>query len=189
MAAISSLCVYCGSRSKVDEAFISGARQLGAIMADQNIGLVYGGGSIGLMGIIAREVLAGGGKVCGVIPNYLNQLEVGLKEATELVIVNSMHERKQIMFERADAFVAMPGGTGTLDELIEIITWRQLGLHDKPVVLLNINGYWNNLIALFDQFIDQGFASPHIRDLYNIVDRVEDVLPAAAEQNTAQDQG
>jgi uncharacterized protein (TIGR00730 family) len=157
MALLNSLCVYCGANDGADPAYATAARALGRAMAVNGIGLVYGGGSIGLMGILARAVLAGGGKVTGIIPQFLRDREVMLKEATELVVTADMHERKRIMFERADAFVALPGGLGTLEEVVEIATWAQLERHAKPVLMVNISGFWDPLIALFRRMAEDGF--------------------------------
>jgi uncharacterized protein (TIGR00730 family) len=157
MTTLTSLCVYCGSNDGADPAYAAAARALGRAMADKGIGLVYGGGSIGLMGILARTVLASGGRVTGIIPQFLKDREVMLKEASELVVTTDMHERKRIMAERADAFVALPGGLGTLEEVVEIATWAQLERHAKPVLMVNIGGFWDSLIALFRRMTDDGF--------------------------------
>jgi uncharacterized protein (TIGR00730 family) len=157
MAILTNLCVYCGANDGADPAYATASRALGQTMAANNVGLVYGGGSIGLMGILARAVLDGGGKVTGIIPQFLKDREVMLKEATELVVTTDMHERKRIMFERADAFVALPGGLGTLEEIVEIATWAQLDRHAKPVLMVNIGGFWDPLIALFQRMTDDGF--------------------------------
>src|SRR5436305_2108689 len=146
MATLTSLCVYCGSNDGTDPAYATAARALGRVMAERGIGLVYGGGSIGLMGILARTVLANGGRVTGIIPQFLKDREVMLKEATELVVTKDMHERKAIMAERADAFVALPGGLGTLEEVVVIATWAQLERHHKPVPMVNVGGFWDSLI-------------------------------------------
>jgi uncharacterized protein (TIGR00730 family) len=157
MAYLQSLCVYCGSNDGADPTYAAAARELGQAMAAKGIRLVYGGGSIGLMGIVARAVLADGGKVTGIIPQFLKDREVMLKEASELVVTTDMHERKRIMAERSDAFVALPGGLGTLEEVVEIATWAQLDRHAKPVLMVNLNGFWDSLIALFRRMTDDGF--------------------------------
>lgn len=180
MAEIKSICVYCGSRNGVDPGHVEAARKLGALMAQAGIELVYGGGRIGLMGVVADAVLAGGGRVCGVIPHHLQNVEVGHQGLTELHVVDSMHVRKQMMFERSDAFVVLPGGIGTLDETFEMITWRQLRLHDRPVVVVDIAGYWQPYIQMIDHIIGQGFAGQEIRRLYDVVDTAEAVLPLLA---------
>jgi hypothetical protein len=157
MAYLKSLCVYCGSNDGADPAYAAAARMLGQAMAANGVRLVYGGGSIGLMGIVARAVLAEGGKVTGIIPQFLKDREVMLKEASELVVTADMHERKRIMAERADAFVALPGGLGTLEEIVEIAPWAQLERHAKPVLMVNLGGFWDSLIDLFRRMTDDGF--------------------------------
>jgi uncharacterized protein (TIGR00730 family) len=180
MADISAICVYCGSSLGHDTRYRESAATLGRLIAEAGIRLVYGGGNIGLMGVTADAVLNAGGRVTGVIPEDLKRAELAHPDLHELLIVNSMHERKRAMFERADAFVALPGGPGTLDETIEMITWRQLGLHGKPVVIVDDGGYWQPLIDLFEHTITQGFARDGFRGLFMVVKDVEDVLPALA---------
>ena len=172
-----SICVYCGAAKGVDPAHRAAAERLGKLMAENGIRLVFGGGHVGMMGIIADAVMSNGGEVIGVIPKHLDDIEVGHQNLTELHIVDSMHTRKHKMFELSDSFVVMPGGLGTLDETFEIITWRQLGLHDKPVVLVNNNNYWEPFRALVDHIIDGGYARENCRDLFTIVDSIDDVLP------------
>src|SRR5436190_18581207 len=145
MPQIRSLCVYCGSSSAVDEKYRAAATELGASLAAAGIELVYGGGGVGLMGLLADAVLAGGGRVIGIIPGALRDAELAHEGASELVIVGNMHERKRLMAERADAFAVLPGGIGTLDETFEILTWRHLGLHDKPIYIVDVAGYWRPL--------------------------------------------
>ena len=181
MTRVKSVCVYCGSLSGTAPAYRESARKLGQILAKSRIGLVYGGGSIGLMGILADAVLAAGGEVTGIIPGHLHKSEIGHKGATRLVVVGSMHERKQKMFELADAFAILPGGLGTIEEAMEIITWRQLGLHDKPIFLIDAANYWAPLVALFDHVIAQGFARKEARDLFRLLPRAEDLPAALAE--------
>lgn len=182
MTSIRSVCVFCGSRTGRDPAYRSIARQLGDSLAKAGIRLVYGGGSIGLMTIVADAVLAAGGEAVGVIPEFLDRIEVGHKALTRLDVVDSMHTRKAAMFEQSDAFVVLPGGIGTLDETIEIITWRQLGLHDKPILLVNHEGYWATFLALIDHVVAEDFARPSTRDLYAVVDDVRQVLSALTSQ-------
>ena len=153
------VCVYCGSRDGDDPAFARAAEEIGAGIAARGMGLVYGAGDVGLMGRVATATLAGGGPVTGVIPHHLREREIDKSDLTELISVETIHERKMIMFDRADAFIALPGGPGTLDELIELLTWRQLGLHEKPAHLLNLGGYWDPLLALLRNTVDRGFAS------------------------------
>lgn len=155
-----SLCVYCGSSSGVSPAYANDARKLAAAMVDGNIALVYGGGNVGLMGVIADEVLRLGGEATGVIPQALMDKEVGHLNLTRLHIVKDMHERKAMMAELADGFIAMPGGIGTLEELFEVFTWSQLGFHDKPIGLLNVNGFYDGLIAFLGHVVAEGFLRP-----------------------------
>jgi uncharacterized protein (TIGR00730 family) len=175
---IGSLCVFCGSSIRVDEAYRDAAARLGAAIAEQGITLVYGGGKIGLMGVLADAALGAGGRVIGVIPGFLRDLEVAHAGLTELRIVESMHDRKRVMFELADAFVVLPGGFGTLDETIEVVTWRQLGLHDKPVVLVDVNGFWAPLRSLIAAVVGAGFAHPEHADLFATAQTVDGVFTA-----------
>jgi len=157
MADLKSICVYCGSNDGRLPEYKAAAERLGRDMAEANIRLVYGGGSVGLMGIMARSVLAHGGAVTGIIPQFLKDREVMLKEVSELIVTADMHERKRIMFERSDAFVALPGGIGTLEEVIEVMTWAQLDQHEKPILMVNINGFWDPLVDQFKRMTDDGF--------------------------------
>lgn len=157
MSKIEAICVYCGANPGGNGAYLAAARKLGAALAEANIRLVYGGGSLGLMGAVADATLDAGGKVTGIIPQFLADREVMHKGVTDLVVTNDMHERKRKMFEQADAFVALPGGIGTLEELIEMLTWAQLGQHKKPVLLANIEGFWNHLAGLLDHMRQSGF--------------------------------
>ena len=182
MAFIASVCVYCGSSLGANPRHTEAARHLGTQLAAHGIRLVYGGGRIGLMGQIADAVLAGGGQVVGVIPEHLQVQEKGHRGVTELHVVASMHERKNLMFELSDAFVILPGGFGTLDEAFEMLTWRQLKLHDKPILFLNIAGYWTPFARLVDQFIAEGFARESSRQLFAMADSVEDVIPVLLRQ-------
>jgi uncharacterized protein (TIGR00730 family) len=182
MTELRSICVYCGSNTGGDPAFAAAARTLGRAMAESGIRLVYGGGSVGLMGILARTVLSAGGAVTGIIPRFLRDREVMLGEVSDLVVTADMHERKRIMFERADCFLALPGGIGTLEEVVEIMTWAQLDQHAKPIVIANVGGFWEPLIALFRQMAAQGFLSKaflgsHAELPVKFVDRIEDVIP------------
>lgn len=178
MEPISSLCVYCGSAVGADPVYRDSAVRLGRIMAENRIRLVYGGGRVGLMGVVADSVIAHGGTAVGVIPEFLETREVGHRGVSELQIVDSMHSRKNLMFEQSDAFAVLPGGFGTLDEAFEIITWRQLQLHDKPIVLINVADYWRPLLDLADHVIRQGLARPECRDLFTVVSDVDEVLAA-----------
>ncbi len=176
MSSIKKICVYCGSGPGSDPAFVAGARAFGKIMAENGVGLVFGGGSVGLMGELANAVLDHGGEVVGIIPKFLVGREIMLKRA-EIVITRDMHERKQLMFDHADAFVALPGGVGTLEELVEQMTWAQLGQHKKPILIANINGFWNPLCALLDHMEALEFIRPGLTVRYLVADRVEDILP------------
>jgi hypothetical protein len=173
-----SLCVYCGSALGVDSRIAEAARDLGRLLAARHIRLIYGGARIGLMGTLADAALAAGGEVVGIIPGHLDKTELGHRGATELIVVDSMHERKYMMFEESDAFAILPGGLGTLDETFEMLTWRKLGLHDKPIILLDIAGYWRPLLGLIDHVIVQGFAATTDRDLYKVVSTVEELVAA-----------
>ena len=178
MAEISSLCVYCGSRFGARQDYRDSANLLGQEIARRGITLVYGGGHVGLMGTVADAVLAEGGKVIGVIPKHLQDWEVGHKGLTEMNVVDSMHARKQLMFELSDGFVSLPGGIGTLDETFEIMTWRQLRLHDKPLVILDQGGFWQPLEALLQAVIAGGFADQGITAHYTVTQNVEGVFAA-----------
>ena len=178
MAEIKSICVFCGSSSAVAETHKDAARRFGAILAENGVRLIYGGGRVGLMGLVADGAAQAGGEVIGVIPNFLERIEVGNREISELVVTDSMHARKAKMYELADAFVTLPGGLGSLDETFEVITWTQLKLSAKPFVVVNIDGYWQPLLALIDHVVAAGFAKPANRDILQVVDHVEAVLPA-----------
>jgi uncharacterized protein (TIGR00730 family) len=173
---IRRLCVYCGSSIGADPRYREAATALGAGLAAAGIELVYGGGRNGLMGAVADAVLAGGGAAIGVIPRHLQDREVAHLGLSELVIVETMHQRKQAMAERSDAFVALPGGVGTLDETIEILSWRQLGLHDKPIYIVDIGGYWSPLATLFDHVSASGFAAPIVPRLLRFLPDVGTLL-------------
>lgn len=175
---IQTICVYCGSSPGHNPAFAEAARALGRILATAQIGLVYGGGDLGLMGTVARSVLEHGGHVTGIIPGFLSEREHMLSEAQELIVVDDMHTRKQLMFSKSDAFVALPGGLGTLEEFVEQLTWTQLGRHMKPIVLANIDGFWNPLIELFDRMRGETFIRSGLELKMTAADRVEDILPA-----------
>lgn len=160
------LCVYCGSKAGQDAVYSQTAQQLAAVMIDRGQGLVFGGGSVGLMGVMADAILAAGGEVIGVIPQFLATRELLHPGVPDMRVVASMHERKALMAELADGFLALPGGFGTFEELLETITWAQLGLHRKPIGLLNTAGYFDPLVAMFDQAVDVGFLAAHHRGLY-----------------------
>lgn len=162
---LNNICVYCGSSSGADPAFMQGARELADVMADANIGLVYGGASIGVMGEIADRVLQKGGRVCGVIPKALENLEIAHQGLTELLIVEDMHQRKAAMADRSDGFIALPGGLGTLEELFEALTWAQLGMQLKPVGVLNVNSFYERMFDFMDWQVEQGFVRQAHREL------------------------
>ncbi len=176
MTAIHSLAVFCGSRVGINPAYAEAGRTLGAGLAEAGIRLVYGGGRIGIMGVVADAVLAGGGVVFGVIPQFLTRLEVAHEGATEMVVTESMHVRKTRLYTEADAFLIMPGGLGTFDETFEILTWKQLGQHDKPILICNVSGWAGPLVAMIDHAIAQGFAAPESRALFQVIDGVPAVL-------------
>jgi uncharacterized protein (TIGR00730 family) len=180
MAALAAVCVFCGAASGVSPAYAAAAGALGRRLAEQGTTLVYGGGRVGLMGTVADAALAAGGRVVGVIPRALMDREVGHTGLTELHVLASMHERKALMYDRSDAFVALPGGFGTLDELCETLTWGQMGLHAKPCGLLNVNGYWDPLLALFDHAVAEGFVRGAHRALVQVADDPARLLSALA---------
>jgi len=178
MRQVNRLCVYCGSAVGLDHRYHAAATQLGESLAKAGIELVYGGGRIGLMGVLADAVLAGGGRVVGIIPGALRDAELAHDGASELVITASMHDRKRLMAERSDAFAVLPGGIGTLDETFEILTWRHLRLHDKPIFLVDVAGYWRPLRDLLDHIGAQGFAAPVVPRLLTIVPGVAELMTA-----------
>lgn len=169
--------MYCGSGPGNDPAFVESAVALGGAMARAGIALVYGGGNVGLMGTIARAVLDGGGHVTGIIPEFLKARELMIADAQELIVVPDMHTRKRLMYERADAFVALPGGIGTLEELIEQMTWAQLGQHRKPILLANVGGFWRPLLSLLAHMRQSGFIREGLDVHYLVADEIEDVVP------------
>ncbi len=182
MTELRTLCVYCGSSAGNDHAYATAATVVGEAIAAADVQLVYGGGDVGLMGIVARTALAKGARVTGVIPRFLKDREVMLREVTELIVTEDMHERKRIMFDRADAFVALPGGLGTLEEVIEIATWAQLERHAKPIVMVNVGGFWDPLVAQFRRMADDGFLTKeflgeHVALPLTFVDSAEESLP------------
>ena len=186
MGTLTSVCVYCGSGMGADPDHAAAARTLGRQMAQAGIRLVYGGGSVGLMGTTARAVLDAGGTVTGIIPRFLQTRERAMADLTETIVTEDMHERKRLMFEQADAFVALPGGVGTLEELVEQMTWAQLGRHEKPVLIANINGFWDALIALLDHMRRERFIRSDMDVGYLVAKQAEDIVPmlkrAAAER-------
>ena len=185
MSKINKVCVYCGSGPGTDPAYIEAAREFGKILATNRTGLVYGGGAVGMMGALASSVLDHGGEVTGIIPEFLMSREWAQRGTHGLIVTRDLHERKQLMFERADAFVALPGGVGTLEELVEQITWVQLGRHRKPILLANIENFWDPLCALLDHMKKLEFIRGDLNFDLLVADKVEDILPklqAAARQ-------
>ena len=172
-----NVCVYCGSASGDDPRYAEAARALGLALVEADLGLVYGGGNNGLMGMVARTVLEAGGRVTGIIPDFLEKRESMLHDAQDLVIVPDMHTRKRLMFERADAFVALPGGVGTLEELVEQLTWVQLGRHRKPVLIADVGGFWRPLLSLFAHMRDSGFIRRDTEVHYLVSEKIEDIIP------------
>ena len=177
MSKINALCVYCGSSPGTDPAFVEAARTFGKILAENDIRLIYGGGSVGLMGTLAQAVLDHGGEVTGIIPEFLTKRERPRRLSQELIVTPDMHARKRTMFERADGFVALPGGLGTLEEVVEQLTWAQLGRHRKPILIANINGYWDPLLTLVDHMRKVKFVPSALSVDFLVAERVEDILP------------
>jgi len=172
---MNSICVFCGAQNAVPQAHLDMAHNLGLDMAKAGKQLVYGGGDCGLMGAVANGTLEGGGKAIGVFPRSLGRIEVEHRGLTKMYMVDTMHERKQIMYDNADVFVILPGGFGTLDEMFEVITWRQIKIHQKSVIIFNHNGYWDHLITLMDNIIETGFAKPLNRTFYTVVNTKEEL--------------
>lgn len=181
MSKINALCVYCGSGPGSDPAFAAAARAFGKILAENNVRLIYGGGSVGLMGTLAESVVAHGGQATGIIPEFLTKRERPRHLAQELIVTPDMHARKRMMFERADGFVALPGGIGTLEEVVEQLTWAQLGRHNKPILFANINGYWDPLLALIEHMRAVEFLHAPLNVDFLVATRVEDILPKMRE--------
>lgn len=173
----STICVYCGSAADVAQSYKNAAALLGRLAGEQGIEIVYGGGRVGLMGLVADAALAAGGKVTGIIPRHIVEMEVAHRTLSELIVVETMHQRKRMMVDRSDAFVILPGGLGTLDEAFEILTWKQLQLHDKPIVIANIDGYWDPLLALVRHGVDGGFIRPRHAGLFTEVTEIDTLLP------------
>ncbi len=191
MSAIRNICVYCGSSDGADARFVEAAEELGRTLAAERIGLVYGGGGEGLMGRLARSTLAAGGYVTGIIPSFLIRKEHPLTAVQEMLVVDSMHDRKQAMFDRADAFIALPGGVGTLEELVEQVTWAQLNRHVKPILIADIGGFWRPLLALLAHMRIEGFIREGFEARYLVAEKIEDVVPmlrATAERRGAEPQ-
>jgi uncharacterized protein (TIGR00730 family) len=181
MNEIKSICVYCGSGPGSNPAFVAAARAFGRILAENGIRLVYGGGSVGLMGELAKSVVDHSGTVTGIIPEFLTVREFMFQRAQEMIVTRDMHERKRLMFEHADAFVALPGGIGTLEELVEQMTWAQLGRHKKPILIVNIARFWDPLCVLLDHMKQSAFIREGLTINLLVADRVEDILPKLTE--------
>jgi len=177
MSKIDALCVYCGSSPGTDPAFTAAAQSFGKILAENDVRLIYGGGSVGLMGTLAHAVLDHGGEVTGVIPEFLTKRERPRRLPQELIVTPDMHARKRTMFERADGFVALPGGLGTLEEVVEQLTWAQLGRHKKPILIANINGYWDPLLTLVEHMRMVKFVPSALSVEFLVAERVEEILP------------
>lgn len=172
-----SICVYCGSGLGENPAYGEAARVLGRTMAENDIELIYGGGGVGLMGEVARATLDAGGRVTGIIPKFLTEREAALRSVSELVVTRDMHERKKLMFDRSDAFVALPGGIGTLEELVEQLTWSQLGQHAKPIVIANISGFWDPFLELIDHVRRDAFIRPGLEVRFGVVTDAREIVP------------
>jgi uncharacterized protein (TIGR00730 family) len=185
--ALRSVCVFCASSSGGDPEFLTGAQRLGVLLAQNGVRMVYGGGGVGLMGACARAAHKAGGDVLGVMPSFLQNREMAF-DAVRTIFVTSMHERKAIMFEQSDAFAVLPGGIGTLEEVVELLSWRRLGLHLKPIVFLNPGGYWSPLFELFSHTIDHGLTPPWFSQCWRAVETPEEILPALQDMARAGDQ-
>jgi len=182
MTALRSVCVFCGARHVARESYAQAARATGAMIAARGWRLVYGAGDVGLMGEVARAAIAGGGATMGVIPTHLMGREQGKRDLAQLVITEDMHERKKVMFMNSDAIVVLPGGAGSLDEFFEVLTWRQIGLHGKPIFLLDVEGYWQPLAGLLDHIVTEGFAEAAVREYFTLLPDVERLEAALGER-------
>ncbi len=185
---VSSVCIYCGSANGVADSYKEAARNIGTLLARRGMKIVYGGGHVGLMGIVADAALQAGAKVIGIIPEHIRAQEVQHTGLSELHVVPDMHTRKRMMVDSAEAFVILPGGLGTLDEAFEILTWKKLKLHNKPIILFNQNGYWDPFLALIDRTVKEGFASPADRALFKVATTVPEIV-AILESNDAPEMG
>jgi len=174
---VRNICVYCGSGPGQNPAYAAAARTLGQALAENDIGLVYGGGGLGLMGEVARSTLGAGGRVTGIIPEFLTSREHMLREVNDLIVTSDMHERKRLMYERSDAFVALPGGVGTLEELVEQLTWSQLGQHAKPIVIADVEGFWTPFLKLLDHMRDQAFIRKGLEVRFGVVADAREIVP------------
>ncbi|MBM85144.1 MAG: TIGR00730 family Rossman fold protein [Rhodospirillaceae bacterium] len=184
MTECSTICVFCGSSIRVDQVYRETAKEMGRIIGEARIDLVYGGGRVGLMGLVADAALSAGSRVTGIIPQFLKEREVDHPLLDELIITENMHTRKQLMYERANAFVSLPGGFGTFDETIEVLTWSQLGLLAKPIILVNVKGYWDPFVSLVRHAVDEGFTQTKHTEIMSVVDAPAGVLPLVGNQTT-----
>lgn len=175
---IESVCVYCGSSNHVGPEYIGIAQEIGAVIAGHKLRLVYGGGHVGLMGAVADAALQAGGEVIGIIPNHIKAHEKQHKGLTELHVVDNMHIRKSMMFEKSDAFVALPGGFGTLEELFEVLTWKQIGLHTKPILIYNSDGFWDTMLKMVDELITKNFAPANNQHIFRVVKTPQEMMKA-----------
>lgn len=182
MPKVASACVYCGTGHKVDPIYQETAARLGVVLAENTVRLIYGGGKVGLMGIVSENCFKAGGEVVGIIPEHIQEKEIANEDLTELFVVDSMHTRKGLMVEKSEGFIVLPGGFGTLDETFEILTWKYLGLHDKPVVFINVNGFYDPLLKMIDHMVDSGFTPFWHRSLYQVVDTPEEAVVALSTQ-------
>ena len=173
---VNFVAVFCGAQNNVPQKHLDAGTELGHRMAKNKLGLVYGGGDCGLMGAVANAVLEKDGWATGVFPKNLREIEEEHKHLSEIVITDGMHARKELMYDRSSMFVIMPGGFGTMDEMFEIITWRQIGLHEKPVIIFNHDGYWDHLVALMNNIIEKGFATPETAEIFEVYDNMDDLI-------------
>lgn len=180
-----SICVFCGARAGNDPAFLQEAKILGSGISNEGWRLVFGAGDIGIMGAVAEAVETAGGKTMGIIPQHLVDMEAANQDLENLIITEDMHSRKKLMFTNSDAVVVFPGGAGSLDEFFEVLTWAQIGLHNRPIILSNIKGYWTPLVTLIDHIIEQGFASASLRDYFQVCNSAEETLDALRSSLTA----
>lgn len=181
---IKTVCVYCGSSVHVDADYKKLAEDVGTNLARNNLKVIYGGGSVGLMGLMANAALLAGGDVIGIIPEHIRSHEIQHTGLTELHVVDSMHIRKSMMFEKADAFVVLPGGFGTLEELFEVLTWKQIGLHSKPILIYNAKGFWDSMLKMIDDVISANFAPQNNRRIFKVVTTLEEMLAALQETSS-----
>lgn len=178
MRKITSVCVYCGTGAKVDKVYVEAAETVGRLLAKEKVRLVYGGGKAGLMGVVADACFNAQGEVIGIIPEHVQDKEIKNTEVTEIFVVDSMHTRKRMMVDKSEAFVILPGGFGTLDETFEILTWKYMGLHDKPVVFVNVRGYFDPLLKMIDHMVNEGFTPFWQRNLFQVVEDASDIMGA-----------